>query len=41
MKKQEFKKIRRGLGTFGQFKCTNIQNIGGPQGEEEEQETEN
>ena len=31
MKKQEFKKMRRGLGTFQDiFKCSNIQIIGVP-----------
>ena len=33
--------MRRGLGTSGKTKCSNIQIIGVPQGEEEEQEIEN
>ena len=38
MKKQEFKKMRRGLGTFQDIlKRSNIQIIGVPEGEEEEQ----
>ena len=43
MKKQEFKKQRRGLGTYGTplSKCSNIQIIGVPEGEEQEQEIEN
>ena len=42
MKKQEFKKMRRGLGTFQDvFKCSNIQIIGVPEGEEEDQKIEN
>ena len=39
MKKQECKKMRRGLGTYGTI--FNIQIILAPEGEEEEQETEN
>ena len=36
------KKPKRGLGTLqDNFKCSNIQIIGVPEGEEEEQETEN
>ena len=42
MKKQEFKKMRRGLGTSkDNFKCSNIRIIGVPEGEDEEQEIEN
>ena len=42
MKKQEFKKMRRGLGTSRTtLKCSNIRIIGVPEGEEGEQETEN
>ena len=41
MKKQEFKKMRRGLGTSRNFKHSNIRIIGGPEGEEEDQEIEN
>ena len=41
MKKQEFKKLRRGLGTSRKTKHSNIQIIGVPEGEEQEQETEN
>ena len=33
--------MRRGLGTSGTTKCYNIQIIGVPEGEEEEQEIEN
>ena len=41
MKKHEFKKMRS-LGISGTtFKCFNIQIIGVPEGEEEEQEIEN
>ena len=41
--KKQFKKMRRGLGTSGDnfYKCPNIQTIGLPEGEEEEQEIEN
>ena len=39
MKKQEFKKMRRGLGTSRTtLECSNIGIIGMPEGEEEEQE---
>ena len=38
MKKQEFGKMRRGLGTF---KRSNIRIIGVPEGEEEEKKIEN
>ena len=41
MKKQEFKKKRRGLGTWDNFKHSNIWIIAAPEGEEEEQEIEN
>ena len=42
MKKQEFKKMRRGLGTsWISFKRSNIRIIGVPEGEEEEQIIEN
>ena len=42
MKKQEFKKMRRGLGTSRtSFKHSNIRIIGVPEGEEEEQKIEN
>ena len=41
MKKQEFKKMRRGFGNLQDiFKHSNIQIIGVPEGEEEEQEIE-
>ena len=39
MKKQEFKNMRRGLGTSGT--ALNVWVIGVPEGEEEEQEIEN
>ena len=41
MKQQEFKKMRRGLGTSGTTKCYNIQIIGVPERQEEEQDIEN
>ena len=42
MKKQEFKKMRRGFGNLQDiFKHSNILIIGVPEGEEEEQEIEN
>ena len=42
MKRQEFKKNEERLRKFrDNFKCSNIQIIGVPQGEEEEQEIEN
>ena len=42
MKKQEFKKMRKGLGNFQDiFKHSNIRIIGVPEGEEEEQKIEN
>ena len=42
MKKQEFKKMRRGFGiSRDNLKHSNIQIIGVPEGEEEEQEIEN
>ena len=42
MKKQEFKKIRRGLGTYSTIlNILTPKSIGVPEGEEEEQETEN
>ena len=42
MKKQEFKKMRRGLGTSRTtLECSNIGIIGMPEGEEQEQEVEN
>ena len=41
MKKQEFKKMRRGLGTSRTFKHSNILIIGVPEGEAEEQQIEN
>ena len=40
MKKQEFKKIRRGLHLQENFKCSNIRIIGVPEGEGEEEEQE-
>ena len=41
MKKQEFKNMRRGLGTLqDNFKRSNIWIIGVPEGEEKEQEIE-
>ena len=42
MKKQEFRKNEKRLTNFPDiFKCSNIQNIGVPGGEEEEQQIEN
>ena len=42
MKKEEFKKMRRGLGNLQDiFKHSNILIIGVPEGEEEEQQIEN
>ena len=42
MKKQEFRKMRRGLGNLqDNFKHSNIRIIEVPEGEEEEQEIEN
>ena len=41
MKKQEFKKMRRGLGTCGTTLNIPISKSGVPEGEEEEQEIEN
>ena len=42
MKKQEFKKNEKRLrNRWDNFKCSNIQIIGMPEGEEEEQEIEN
>ena len=42
MKKEEFKKMRRGLGNLQDiFKHSNILIIGVPEGEEEEQKIEN
>ena len=41
MKKQEFKKVRRGLGTSRNILISNIRIIAVPEGEEEEQEIEN
>ena len=41
MKKQEFKKMRRGLGTSRNILISNIRIIGVPEGEEEEQDIEN
>ena len=41
MKKQEFRKMRRGLGTSNILKRSNIRIIGVPEGEEEEQKTGN
>ena len=42
MKKQECRKIRRGLAIlWDNFKCSNIRIMGVPEGEEEEQEIEN
>ena len=42
MKKQEFRKNEEWLRNLqDNFKCSNIQIIGVPEGEEEEQETEN
>ena len=40
MKKQEFKKMRRGRNLQDFFKSSNIRIIGVPEGEEEEQEIE-
>ena len=41
MKKLEFKKLRREVGTLDNFKHSNIQIIGVPEKEEEEQEIKN
>ena len=42
MKKHQFKKMRRSLGTSGtNFKCYSIRIIGVPEGEEEAQQNEN
>ena len=42
MKKQEFKKVRRGFRNLqNNFKCSNIRIIGIPEGEEEEQGIQN
>ena len=41
MKKQELKKMRRLRNLQDKFKHSNILIIGGPEGEEEEQEIEN
>ena len=41
MKKQEFKKVRKGWGNWDNFKRPNIWIIGVPEGEEKEQEIEN
>ena len=42
MKKQEFRKNEKRLRNFPDiFKCSNIQTIGVPGGEEEEQQIEN
>ena len=41
MKKQEFKKVKRLTNLWDNLKCSNIQIIGVPEGEEEEQEIEN
>ena len=41
MKKQEFKQIRRGLGTSGTTLSIPISKSGMPEGEEEEQDIEN
>ena len=42
MKRQEFRKNEEGLRNLqDNFKCSNIQIIGVPEGEEEEQEIEN
>ena len=41
MKKQEFKQIRRGLGTSGTTLSIPISESGMPEGEEEEQDIEN
>ena len=42
MKKQEFRKMRRGFRNLqDNFKCSNIRIIGVPEGEEQEQEVEN
>ena len=42
MKKQEFKKNEERLrNLWDNFKCSNVQIIGVPEGEEEEQEIEN
>ena len=41
MKKQEFKKMERLRSLLDNFKCSNIQTRGVPEGEKEEQEIEN
>ena len=41
MKKQEFRKMRRGLGTPGHLETYNIRIIGVPEREEEEQKIKN
>ena len=41
MKKQEFKNMKRGLGTSGTTKHSNIRIIGVPKGEEQQREIEN
>ena len=41
MKKQEFKKMKRLRNFWDNLKCSNIQIIGVPEGEEEDQEIEN
>ena len=40
-KKQEFKKMRRSLNLWDNFRCSNIQIIGVTKREEEDQEIEN
>ena len=41
MKKQEFKKVKRLTNLWDNLKCSNIQIIGVPEGEEQQQEIEN
>ena len=41
MKKQEFKKVKRLINLWDNLKCSNIQIIGVPEGQEQEQEIEN
>ena len=41
MKKQEFKKVKSLTNLWDNLKCSNIQIIGVPEGQEQEQEIEN
>ena len=41
MKKQEFKKMKRLRNLWDNYKHSNIRIIGGPEGEQQEQEVEN